>query len=102
VCDTNGEVASLAAAAAAALAGGAGLEVAEKVIRAGLLRLCVGVLEDLLAADLGYTGPRADCGRGHYRSLTAGVKPPVPGVRGACRAGSRQARCPGRPGPPVS
>ena len=39
---------------------------------------------------------------GRYRSLTAGVKPPVPGLRLARRVGSQQARCPGRPGPPVS
>ena len=32
------------------------------MIRAGLLRLGAGVLEDLLAADAGYAGPRADCG----------------------------------------
>ncbi len=48
----------LAAAAAASLAGGAGLEIAEKVIRAGLNRLGACVLEDLLAADPGYADPR--------------------------------------------
>jgi len=51
--------------AAASLAGGAGLEAAEKVIRAGLIRLGGRVLEDLLAADAGYAGPRAGCGAGH-------------------------------------
>jgi hypothetical protein len=71
------EVTRLAAAAAASLAGGAGLEAAENVIRAGLIRLGAGVLEDLLAADQGYAGPRLDCGRGHqaqiagYRDKTA-------------------------------
>jgi hypothetical protein len=58
-------VTRLAAAAAASLAGGGGLEAAEKVIRAGLIRLGAGVLEDLLAADAGYAGPRVDCGAGH-------------------------------------
>jgi hypothetical protein len=62
-------VTSLAAAAAAALAGGAGLEAAGRAIRAGLLRLGASVLEDLLAADPGYAGPRLDCGRGHQAEL---------------------------------
>ena len=53
------EVTRLAAAAAASIAGGAGLEAAEKAIRAGLLRLGASVLEELLAADAGYAGPRA-------------------------------------------
>ena len=56
---------ALAAAAAASVAGGAGLEAAEKAIRAGLLRLGASVLEDLLSADAGYAGPRLDCGAGH-------------------------------------
>jgi hypothetical protein len=43
------------------------------VIRAGLLRLGAGVLEDLLAADPGYAGPRADCGAGH-RAEIAGYR----------------------------
>jgi hypothetical protein len=59
------EVTRLAAVAAASLAGGTGLEAAEKVIRAGLIRMGAGVLEDLLAADAGYAGPRAGCGAGH-------------------------------------
>ena len=61
----------LAAAAAASLAGGAGLEAAENVIRAGLLRLGASVLEDLLAADAGYAGPRLDCGSGHQAELVS-------------------------------
>ena len=56
---------SLAAAAASSIAAGQGLEAAERVIRAGLLRLGASVLEDLLAADAGYGGPRAGCGAGH-------------------------------------
>jgi hypothetical protein len=51
------------------VAGGAGLETAEQVIRAGLLRLGAGVLEDLLAADGGYAGPRAGCGAGHHAAF---------------------------------
>jgi hypothetical protein len=53
------------------LAGGAGLEAAENVIRAGLLRLGASVLEDLLAADPGYAGPRLDCGSGHKAELVS-------------------------------
>jgi hypothetical protein len=64
-------VTALAAAAAAALAGGAGLEAAERAIRAGLLRLGAGVLEDLLAADPGYAGPRTDCGAGHQAEFVS-------------------------------
>jgi len=62
-------VTRLAAAAAAAVAGGAGLEAAETAIRAGLLRLGASVLEDLLAADTGYAGPRAECGAGHLAAF---------------------------------
>ena len=50
---------------AASLGGGDGIEAAELAIRAGLTRLGRSVLEDLLAADGGYRGPRADCGAGH-------------------------------------
>ncbi len=64
------EVTALAAAAAASITGGQGLEAAERAIRAGLLRLGAGVLEDLLAADAGYAGPRADCGAGHQVAFT--------------------------------
>jgi hypothetical protein len=39
------------------------------VIRAGLIRLGASVLEDLLAADPGYAGPRLDCGCGHRAEL---------------------------------
>jgi hypothetical protein len=62
-------VTRLAAAAAASLAGGAGLEAAERAIRAGLIRLGASVLEDLLAADAGYHGPRTGCGAGHLAEL---------------------------------
>ena len=48
----------LAAAAAQSVAAGQGLEAAEQVIRAVLLRLGAGMLEDLLAIDAGYAGPR--------------------------------------------
>jgi hypothetical protein len=41
------------------------METAEAVIRAGLLRLGGSVLEQVLAADRGYRGPRVPCGRGH-------------------------------------
>ena len=56
----------LAAEAARLLGcGDAGLEAAEAVIRAGLLRLGGSVLEQLLAADPGHRGPRVPCGQGH-------------------------------------
>jgi hypothetical protein len=64
-------VTRLAAAAAASIAGGQGLEAAEAAIRAGLLRLGAGVLEDLLAADPGYGGPRVPCGHGHQAELVS-------------------------------
>jgi hypothetical protein len=62
-------VTRLAAAAAASLTAGQGLEAAEMAIRAGLLRLGAGVLADLLAADPGYAGPRVACGCGHQAEL---------------------------------
>ena len=65
------EVTSLAAAAAASIAGGQELEAAEKAIRAGLLRLGASVLEDLLAVDAGYAGPRVPCGQGHEAELVS-------------------------------
>jgi len=40
------------------------------VIRAGLLKLGGGMLGDLLAADLGYRGPRVPCGQGHKAVFT--------------------------------
>ena len=59
----------LAAAAAASVAAGQGLETAEKAIRAGLIQLGAGMLEGLLAADRGYAGARVACGRGHQADL---------------------------------
>jgi len=41
------------------------------VIRGGLLRLGASVLEDLLAADPGYAGPRADCGCGRRAEMVS-------------------------------
>jgi hypothetical protein len=41
------------------------------VIRAGLLKLGGGMLEELLAADPGYRGPRVPCGRGHEAEFVA-------------------------------
>ena len=45
--------------------GDAGLEAAERVIRAGLLKLGGSMLGQLLAADRGHRGPRVPCGQGH-------------------------------------
>ena len=60
------ELGRLAAEAARALGcGDAGMEAAEQVIRAGLLRLGGGMLGELLSADRGHRGPRVPCGHGH-------------------------------------
>jgi hypothetical protein len=61
----SAEIARLAAEAARSLGCGAGMEAAETVIRAGMLKLGGSMLEQLLAADPGYRGPRIDCGAGH-------------------------------------
>jgi hypothetical protein len=37
----------------------------ETAIRAGMIGLGAGLLEDLLAAETGYAGPGIDCGHGH-------------------------------------
>src|SRR5439155_644882 len=100
------EVTRLAAAAAASVAAGAGLEAAENAIRAGLVRLGAGVLEDLLAADPGHAGPRAACGHRHQARLVAGrlrtcctrrsMAPACPWCRPRPRAGPARARTGGR------
>ena len=41
------------------------------MIRAGMLRLGAGMLEQLLAADNGYRGPGPDCGNGHQGEFAA-------------------------------
>jgi hypothetical protein len=46
------------------------MEAAEAVLRAGLLQLGAGMLGELLSADPGHRGPRADCGRGHEAVFT--------------------------------
>jgi hypothetical protein len=61
----SAEIARLAAEAARSLGCGAGMEAAEAVIRAGMLKLGGGMLGKLLAADPGYRGPRIDCDAGH-------------------------------------
>src|SRR6266568_402724 len=64
--EKSAEIGRLAAEAARSLGcGGAGLEAAEAVIRAGMLKLGCGVLGQLRAADPGYRGPRVPCGAGH-------------------------------------
>jgi hypothetical protein len=50
------EIGRLAAEAARSLGCAAGLEAAEAVIRAGMLRLGAAVLGELLSADPGYRG----------------------------------------------
>jgi hypothetical protein len=58
-------------AAASLGAGGQGLEAAELVIRTAMASLGASVLEQLLAADSGYRGPRAACGAGHDAAFVA-------------------------------
>jgi hypothetical protein len=50
--------------------GDAGLEAAEAVLRAGLLRLGGSMLGEVLSADRGHRGPRVPCGRGHDAVFT--------------------------------
>ena len=75
---------------AASLAGGEGIEAAELAIRAGLTRLGRGVLEDLLAADAGHRGPRADCGAGHQAEFASYRDKTVDTVLGPVTAGGRR------------
>src|SRR6266536_1179736 len=63
--EASAEVGRLAAEAARALGCDGGLEAAEAVIRAGMLKLGGGMLGQLLAADPGYRGLRVPCGQGH-------------------------------------
>ncbi len=46
------------------------MEAAERLLRAGLLKLGGAVLGEALSADPGYRGPRVDCGRGHEAVFT--------------------------------
>jgi hypothetical protein len=55
------------------------------VIRAGLIRLGASVLEDLLAADPGYAGPRADRGCGHHAEMVSRRDKTVDTVPGRVR-----------------
>ena len=66
------EIERLAGAAARSLGtDGDGLEAAELAIRTAMTRLGAGLLEDLLAADAGHRGPRADCGAGHQAEFVS-------------------------------
>lgn len=58
------ELGRLAGGAARVLGcGGAGLEAAEAVLRAGLLRLGGSMLGEVLSAGLGHRGLRVPCGK---------------------------------------
>jgi hypothetical protein len=57
--------------AARSLTAGDGLEAVELAIRTAMLRLGAGLLEELLAADAGHRGPRADCGSGHQAEFAS-------------------------------
>ena len=49
------------------------MEAAERVIRAGLLRLGGAMLGEILSADRGHRGPRVPCGNGH-QAVFAGYR----------------------------
>ena len=74
--EKSAEVGALAAEAARALGCENGLETAEAVLRAGLLRLGGAMLGEALSADPGHRGPRADCGHGH-EAVFAGYREKV-------------------------
>jgi hypothetical protein len=57
--------------AARSLGAGGGLEAVELAVRTAVTRLGASLLEDLLAADAGYRGPRIDCGSGHQAALVS-------------------------------
>jgi hypothetical protein len=76
VAEKSAEVDTLAAEAARALGCENGLETAEAVLRAGLLRLGGAMLGEALSADPGHRGPRADCGHGH-EAVFAGYREKV-------------------------
>jgi len=69
--EASAEIGRLAAEAARALGCDSGLEAAEAVIRAGMLKLGGGMLGNLLGADPGYRGPRVDCGAGHQAQFVS-------------------------------
>ena len=69
--EASAEIGRLAAEAARSLGCDAGLEAAEAVIRAGMLKLGGGMLGKLLAADPGHRGPRVPCGQGHEAEFAA-------------------------------
>ena len=57
--------------AARSLRAAGGLEAVELAIRTAMTRLGASLLEDLLAADAGYRGPRVDCGSGHQAAFVS-------------------------------
>ena len=74
--EKSAEVGRLAAEAARALGCENGLQTAEAVLRAGLLRLGGAMLGEALSADPGHRGPRIDCGHGH-EAVFAGYREKV-------------------------
>jgi len=70
------EIGRLAAEAARSLGCETGLQAAEMVIRAGMLKLGGAMLGQLLAADPGHRGPRVPCGHGH-EAVFAGYRDKV-------------------------
>jgi hypothetical protein len=108
--EMSAEIARLAAEAARSLGCGAGMEAAEAVIRAGMLKLGGGMLGKLLAADPGYRGPRIDCDAGHqaefiscrdktFDTVLARSPSPAPGTTARRASTAWRRRMPGSASP---
>jgi hypothetical protein len=96
VAEAAAEVDRLAGLAARSLGtGGAGLEAVELAIRTAMARLGAGLLEDLLAPDAGYDGPRADCGAGHQAEFVSYRAKTIDTVLGPVRVRRAYYHCAG-------
>jgi len=90
-----GEITRLAAEAARSLGcGDAGLQAAETVIRAGMLRPGAGVPGELLSADRGHRGPAVACGNGHHAVFVSYRDKVIDTVLGPVTLNRAWYRCP--------
>ncbi len=87
-------LAELAAASLAAAGEGAGLVVVETAIRTAMSTLGASLLEQLLAGDTGYCGPRAGCGAGHQAGFVGYRTKTVDTVLGRIRVRRAYYHCP--------
>ena len=67
----------------------------ELAIRSAMTRLGAGLLEDLLAADPGYRGPRAECGAGHQARFVSYRAKTIDTVLGPVDLRRAYYQCPG-------